>query len=74
MPAQVRIRSYVFQSGSRLVANLDKFWVKLNSFCSVSDSISVCLSLDVCLVPKVNKMSNIKITNRMYDFAPELGW
>jgi hypothetical protein len=31
------------------VANLDKFGVKLNSFRSVSDSITICFSLDVCL-------------------------
>lgn len=55
------------------MANLDKFGIKLNSFCSISDSISVSLSLDVCLVPEVNKISNSKTTNRMHDL-PELGW
>jgi len=56
------------------VANLDKLWVKLNSFCGVSDGISISFSFDVCLVPEVNTMSNVTVVSPVYDFAPGLGW
>jgi hypothetical protein len=55
MPGRIRIATFPSFDPFVDVANLDKFGVELDSFASIGNSISICLSLDMCLIPVVRK-------------------
>lgn len=74
MPGRVRIATFPLFDPFVDVANLDKFGVELDSFASIGNSISICLGLDMCLIPVVRKIFECQNINYSCNYAPELGW